>query len=149
MVITDKKVLLTNLEEKLSKKEIDTHILPSFRLIYFCNKIQKTLQDIINVKLISNITYDVFLEKPYEDLLLYCLMCLKVNNTPLENVLSPTIDKLDDGEIYTLSEYSVKKYDNPLETIDDTDFKRVLKSIITDVSESVYFYRIIRKEPWN
>jgi len=149
MVVEKKKVYLTDLQIILKSLELDSHIASEYRLLYFTSKIQKALQEVIDIKDLQNETYDTFLEKPYGELLLYCLQALKLENITIGELITSNTKDIDDTNIYSLSEYAVRRFDFSETKINNTDFKSTIKSILFSIVESLYYDKITKNTPWN
>ena len=140
MILDKIKPLYENID--LLKDPIDL----KYKLIYYCAKIEQILQELLDAN--ENIN-KVTLEYKYSELLEYCFKTLKHENGDLDEIFSEHRDyTLTNTNIYSLMEYSVKKFDKPLLGVYNKQFKSILKSIITQIVESEHFENILKQIKW-
>lgn len=102
-----------------------------YKLIYYCGKIEKILQELLETD--DDINKSNLNDK-YSELLTYCLKVLKHENVNLIDIYEgPRQYLLTNTDVYSLMEYSIKKFDAPTKYIYDKQFKSIIKSIIDQI----------------
>ncbi len=119
---------------------------PKYRLIYYCGKVEQILQELLDTSETAN---KITLEYKYSELLEHCFKILKHEKEDLDKMYSESRDyTLTSTNVYSLMEYSIRKFDKPQLRIYDRQFKSILKNIITQIVESEHFENILKHVRW-
>ncbi len=149
MTVVKTELEIYELEKMVASLDLSPRVPKELKLVYSCAKIQQALQDCIDASWLAQGDYNSFLERPYETLLLHSLECLKLENISLKSLLDGYASKLDDQEVFTLSEYSIRRFEFPESKVSAINFKDILRSIISNIIDSEQFDIVIKKIKWN
>ena len=125
----------------------DTSLDDNVRLLYYCGKIELILQEILDHQ---DDIKDGVLAFKYSDLLEYCFKALKEENIDFNVIFNNPQEEyiLPDTAIYSLMEYSIKKFENPRIKIYNDEFIGIIKNIIQEIAASKVFTNIINHTKW-
>lgn len=114
----------------------------NIKLLYYCAKIEKILQDIIDTDAHDS---EAIIEYNYYQLLQYCIKILKNEKIDIDTLNMDRAAEIYDDDIYILMVYAVNKLEYPNRYIYDKSFKQTIKSIIFQIMTSSLFNSIKNK----